>query len=193
MEPIMNLKFQALFLLLLVTVSSSFASMPRKIPRLGLTLRSKNIGKNNYKKDGDFSSIGFKTFYFKQTIDHFNYKPESYTTFKHRYMVNTNSWTPGKLAPIFAYLGEEAPLDQDVSPLGFIPDNAPKFGALLVYIEHRYYGKSIPFGISQKKALKNATVRGYFNSAQALADYAEVLLHVKKQYKAENSPIIVFG
>ncbi|KAM7264752.1 hypothetical protein ACFE04_002435 [Oxalis oulophora] len=132
-----------------------------------------------------------KTFYYKQTIDHFNYKPESYATFKQMYLVNTINWKPGNFAPIFALLGAEAPLKY--YDFGFLADIAPKFGALLVAIEHRYYGKSIPFGITQKEALKNATIRGYFNSAQALADYAEILLHVQKQFKAQDSPIIVFG
>jgi lysosomal Pro-X carboxypeptidase len=43
------------------------------------------------------------------------------------------------------------------------------------------------------EALKNASTRGYFNSAQAIADYAAVLLHVKKKLSAQNSPIIVVG
>lgn len=44
-----------------------------------------------------------------------------------------------------------------------------------------------------KKAMKNKIVRGYFNSAQALADYAEILLHIKHQFSAHTSPIIVVG
>jgi lysosomal Pro-X carboxypeptidase len=44
-----------------------------------------------------------------------------------------------------------------------------------------------------KKALKNASTRGYFNSAQAIADYAAVLLHVKKNLSAEYSPVIAIG
>jgi lysosomal Pro-X carboxypeptidase len=44
-----------------------------------------------------------------------------------------------------------------------------------------------------KEALKNASTRGYFNSAQAIADYAAVLLHIKKKLSAQNSPIIVVG
>ncbi|CBI17110.3 unnamed protein product, partial [Vitis vinifera] len=79
-----------------------------------------------------------------------------------------------------------------LSGLGFLTDNAHRFKALLVYIEHRYCGKSIPFG-SREEALKNASIRGYFNSAQAIADYAEVLIYIKKKLLAENSPVIVVG
>lgn len=44
-----------------------------------------------------------------------------------------------------------------------------------------------------EKALNNETIRGYFNSAQALADYAQVLLYLKRKYNASDSPVIVIG
>lgn len=40
-------------------------------------------------------------------------------------------------APIFAYLGAEQPLGDDLTWLGFLTDNALQFKALLVYIEVR--------------------------------------------------------
>jgi lysosomal Pro-X carboxypeptidase len=54
-------------------------------------------------------------------------------------------------------------------------------------MQHRLYGESIP------EALKDADLRGYFSSAQALPDYAEVLLHIKKKYPADSTPVMVFG
>ncbi|KAK9124037.1 hypothetical protein Sjap_013639 [Stephania japonica] len=71
-------------------------------------------------------------------------------------------------------------------------EHAPQFKALVVFIEHRYYGESIPFG-SMEEAFRNTTTLGYFNSAQALADYAELILHIKQNLSAENSPVIVIG
>lgn len=41
--------------------------------------------------------------------------------------------------------------------------------------------------------MNNTNNRGYFNSAQALADYAEILLHIKKTHDATYSPVIVVG
>lgn len=58
--------------------------------------------------------------------------------------------------------------------------------------QHRYYGKSVPFG-SREEAMKNASTLGYFNSAQAIADYAAVLIHIKKTLHAQKSPVIVIG
>ncbi|XP_054816811.1 uncharacterized protein LOC129316416 isoform X2 [Prosopis cineraria] len=141
----------------------------------------------------DTDTGDLKTFYYKQTLDHFNYRPESYTTFPQRYLINFKYWGgANSSAPIFAYFGAEEPIDDDLKVIGFLNDNAPSFKALIVYIEHRYYGKSVPFG-SREEALKNAKNRGYFNSAQAIADYAAVLLHIKKKLKAQKSPVVVIG
>ncbi|KAA0033354.1 hypothetical protein IC582_026830 [Cucumis melo] len=138
-------------------------------------------------------SDDFKTYYYNQTLDHFNYRPESYTTFLQRYIINFKYWGgPNSSAPIFAYLGAEAPIDGDLNFIGFLTDNAIQFNALLIYIEHRYYGKSIPFR-SRDEALGNASTLGYFNSAQAIADYAAILIHVKKEFHANYSPVIVIG
>ncbi|XP_074277463.1 uncharacterized protein LOC141601097 [Silene latifolia] len=136
---------------------------------------------------------GLKTFFYNQTIDHFTYSPESYQTFSQRYYVKSTNWGGGN-SPIFVYLGDEQALDLEVggSNLGFLEENAPKFKALTVYIEHRFYGKSNPLG-SMEESIKNRKVRGYFNSAQALADFAEIILDLKKRYSATHSPIIVFG
>lgn len=41
--------------------------------------------------------------------------------------------------------------------------------------------------------MKNDTIRGYLTSAQAMADYAEILIYIKDKLSAHNSPIIVIG
>ncbi|XP_058757661.1 uncharacterized protein LOC131630933 [Vicia villosa] len=132
-----------------------------------------------------------KTFYYEQVIDHFNQVPNSYVTFKQRYFVNFKYWGgANSSSPIFAYFGDEFELMVD--PEDFLTDNAGSFKALLVYIEHRFYGKSIPFG-SIEEAYKNTSTMGYFNSAQTLADYADVLLYLKNTLHAQESPVIVMG
>ncbi|KAM3202203.1 hypothetical protein P3L10_029827 [Capsicum annuum] len=128
-----------------------------------------------------------------QTLDHFNYGPKSYKTLKQRYIINSKYWGgSNSSSPIFAYFGAEYSINNDPLDIGFLTDFAPQFKALLVYIEHRYYGKSRLFG-TMEEALKDEDTRGYFNSAQAIADYAELLLHIKEKYSAQKSPIIVIG
>ncbi|KAK7839183.1 lysosomal pro-x carboxypeptidase [Quercus suber] len=161
------------------------------MPRLGTQRRTTQHEPQTISSTSNLEDL--KTYYYTQTLDHFNYRPDSYTTFKQRYVINSKYWGGANAsAPIFTYLGAEESLDDDLPIIGFLSDNAPRFKALQVYIEHRYYGKSVPFG-SMKAAMKNESTRGYFNSVQAIADYAAVLLHVKKKLSAENSPVIVIG
>ncbi|CAE6115506.1 unnamed protein product [Arabidopsis arenosa] len=135
-----------------------------------------------------FADLGIEILFFEQTLDHFTYTPGSYKKFRQRYAVNSKYWEGGKSnAPILAYLGAESSLDSDLSVLGFLKDNAPHFKALMVYIEHRFYGETMPFG-SAEETLKNAKTLGYLNAAQALADYAAILLHIKETYSANHSP-----
>ncbi|XVE79345.1 hypothetical protein DITRI_Ditri14bG0050800 [Diplodiscus trichospermus] len=161
------------------------------IPRLGALRRT-------IRREPQITSAAvskdFETFFYKQTLDHFNYKPESFTTFPQRYAVNSKYWggPNSTISPILVYFGAQEALDYDLFRIGFLIDNAPRFKALLVYIEHRFYGKSIPFG-SKEEALRNASVRGYFTTAQAIADYAAIILHVKQTFLAKNSPVIVIG
>ncbi|XP_059429035.1 uncharacterized protein LOC132162833 [Corylus avellana] len=177
--------------LLFLFFSISASATPFNTPRLGTTRRTWQHGPQTTSSSSDTED--FKTFYHAQPLDHFNHRPDSYTTFQQRYLINLNYWGGADSnAPIFAYLGAEESLDVDLPIIGFLSDNALQFKALQLYIEHRFYGKSIPFG-SMKEALKNESTRGYFNSARALADYAAVLLHVKQNLSAENSPVIVIG
>lgn len=71
-------------------------------------------------------------------------------------------------------------------------DIAPKFGAMLVFAEHRYYGKSLPYG--QDSLKPDPAKVGYLSSEQALADYAALLTDLKSRVAgAAASPVIAFG
>ncbi|XP_057953860.1 uncharacterized protein LOC131148139 [Malania oleifera] len=179
-------------LLLLLSSISAHMKPSFNLPRLGVAIREEILRYPQVVPSAS-SSSDFKTFFYNQTLDHFNYNPESYTTFPQKYVTNTEYWGGAAAnAPIFVYFGSEAPLDEDMSSIGFLSDNARHFQALLVCIEHRLYGDSRPFK-SIEEVLKNATIRGYFNSAQAIADYAEVLTYLKETLNAKKSPTIVIG
>ncbi|XP_019177115.1 PREDICTED: lysosomal Pro-X carboxypeptidase-like isoform X1 [Ipomoea nil] len=191
MELLIILVIQCLSPLILFSTTSLSLTPDPNIPRFTSFHRPRQS--SSVSDSAAALPAEFKTYYYNQTLDHFNYAPQSYATFSQRYIVNSKYWGGAQnSSPIFAWLGLESPIDRD--PLGavFLTHNAPRFKALLVYIEHRFYGESVPFG-TQAKALKNETLRGYFNSAQALADYAEVLLYIKNAYRAQHSPIIVVG
>ncbi|KAA8516774.1 hypothetical protein F0562_017028, partial [Nyssa sinensis] len=136
----------------------------------------------------------YKTKYFTQVLDHFNYHPNSYQTFQQRYLINDSYWGGAKKnAPIFVYMGNEGDIEWFTQNTGFMFETAPIFKALLVFIEHRFYGKSIPFGGDKDVAYKNASTRGYLSSTQALADYATLIIDLKKNLSATDSPVVVFG
>nr|GLL34006.1 lysosomal Pro-X carboxypeptidase-like [Ipomoea trifida] len=180
------IQWQWLLLLQLIFLcSTTCGSLPHEIPRL--TPFYEPILQHSSSKP---LPPDFETFYYTQTLDHFNYAPQSYATFQQRYIVNSKYWGGAQSnSPIFAWLGAEDSIDYSPESSGFLTNITPHFKALLVYIEHRFYGESIPFG----EGLINDTIRGYFNSAQALADYAEVLLYIKASLSAHDSPIIVIG
>ncbi|XP_071698632.1 uncharacterized protein [Rutidosis leptorrhynchoides] len=142
--------------------------------------------------ESSLNSLGYKVYNYTQTLDHFNFKPDSHMTFQNRYIVISKYWGgSSKNAPIFVYTGEEVDIIADVE-LGFPPLLAARFKALLVYIEHRYYGTSMPFG-SRDKAYKNSSTLGYFTSEQALADYAQIIVDLKKNMSAQSCPVITIG
>ncbi|CAA7015196.1 unnamed protein product [Microthlaspi erraticum] len=91
----------------------------------------------------------------------------------------------GKGGPIFVYTGNEADIEWFASNTGFMLDISPKFQALLVFIEHRFYGDSKPHRLANKW--------GYLNSQQALADYAILIRSLKQNLSSEASPVVVFG
>ncbi|XP_061342201.1 uncharacterized protein LOC133288462 [Gastrolobium bilobum] len=189
MEHLLSFKWLLVIFIIYSTCLTETQSLT-SIPRLSVTRSRKT---SIYDTAALAETEEVKTFYYNQTLDHFNYRPESYSTFQQKYMMNSKYWGGAKTsAPIFAYLGAEEAIDASVVNQGFLNDNAASFRALLVHIEHRYYGDSIPFG-SKKEAFENASTYGYLNSAQALADYAEVLVHIKNTLKAQESPVIVIG
>lgn len=60
-------------------------------------------------------------------------------------------------------------------------------------LQHRFYGKSMPFGGNKDIAYTNASTLGYLSSTQALADYATLITDLKRNLTATESPVIVFG
>ncbi|KAL5976614.1 hypothetical protein ACLOJK_020947 [Asimina triloba] len=173
----------------LVFLSLCLFAFSFKISKLGFAGRDLN-GLYEVKS---LAEDELETRYYTQTLDHFSYMPESYTTFQQRYVMNSKNWGGAKAsAPIFVYTGDESGLFADIETTGFLTDIAPRYKSLIVCIEHRYYGESVPFG-STDEAFRNSSTLGYFSSAQALADYAELIISLKKNLSAEHCPVVAVG
>lgn len=122
--------FQFLSLLLLFTTICISATYPGSSTRFD-TMRRRMTSKSNSHLPPEFV-----TYYYTQTLDHFNYKPESYATFQQKYIKNFKYWGGASTSsPIIVYIGEEAPLTFGVHGKGFIVDLASRFKAMLLYIE----------------------------------------------------------
>ncbi|KAH7671869.1 Lysosomal Pro-Xaa carboxypeptidase protein [Dioscorea alata] len=134
-------------------------------------------------------SLPVTTHYFPQILDHFTFTPNSSKLFSQKYLLNSTFW-PSSSSPIFVYTGNEGDIEWFTSNTGFMFDIAPTFNALLVFIEHRFYGESLPFG---NDSYTSTDTLGYLTSTQALADYAALIKSLKHNLSAQAAPVVVFG
>ena len=77
--------------------------------------------------------------WFTQQLNHFDDSDES--TWMQQYFVNDEYFTGG---PVFLMIGGEGPLSPLWVTVGAMVDYAKQHGALILGLEHRFYGKSQP-------------------------------------------------
>ncbi|GIQ86302.1 peptidase S28, partial [Kipferlia bialata] len=98
-----------------------------------------------------------------QLVDHFD--KTNTATWSQKFYVNDTFYSPG--GPVLFFLGGEGPESpKTLSGSFYINTFAEELGALMIAIEHRYYGESMPVD-----DLSNDNMV-YLSSAQALADCA---------------------
>ncbi|KAJ8451951.1 hypothetical protein Cgig2_007434 [Carnegiea gigantea] len=125
---------------------------------------------------------------FNQTIDHFS--PYDHRQFEQRYYEFLGHFRSPN-GPIFLRIcGEES---CDGIPNDYLSILAKKFGAAIVTLEHRYYGKSSPFKSHTTENLR------YLSSKQALFDlaafrqYYQDSLNLKLGRSNVENPWFIFG
>lgn len=104
-----------------------------------------------------------------------------------RYWINQQFWGgPGH--PVFVFIGGEG--QESCSRLTskmYLFDLAQQHRAMLVNVEHRFYGESYPTADMSTDNLQ------YLSSQQALADLARVINHVKTTMDTTTSPVVTVG
>jgi serine protease 16 len=104
-----------------------------------------------------------------------------------RYWLNKQFWG-GAGYPVFVFIGGEGQEScTRLTSKMYLYDLAQEHSALLVNVEHRFYGKSYPTVDMSTDNLQ------YLSSQQALADLARVIQHVKHDLKTESSRVITVG
>ncbi|KAK2981234.1 hypothetical protein RJ640_030623 [Escallonia rubra] len=192
-KPFFLSSFLAVLLLSLSPLSSE--SAPER--RLGSSKRAPRFfGKFSHPHTNKLSNprnpkYRYDTRYFDQRLDHFSFA--DLPNFPQRYLINTEHWVgPARMGPIFFYCGNEGDIEWFADNSGFVWEIAPRFGAMVVFPEHRYYGESMPYG-SRDEAYRNATSLAHLTTEQALADFAVLITNLKRNLSAETCPVVLFG
>lgn len=118
--------------------------------------------------------------YWTSRVD--NFDSNNNATFSQKYFVDNTYWD-GK-GPIFFEIGGEGTLSP---PGGYLATLSKQYNALLVALEHRFYGNSIPNGNSFTENLK------FLNVEQALADLANFTKWFSESYQTNGAPWFAFG
>lgn len=139
--------------------------------------------------DGGYP-LGRKEYYIDMPIDHFANGGYGSPTFKMRYFVDAQYWDP-QTGPILFYAGNEGKLEGFYDNTGFMTKNLSKeLNGLIVFGEHRYFGKSMPFDPQYAFNTSNNT---YLTVDQVMMDYNQLIKSIRYQYGAMDKPCIVFG
>lgn len=88
-----------------------------------------------------------------------NHSDPSSGTFKQWYCVDPTQWTEPTVGPIFLNINGEGPMSHTPSPArGYLADLAQAHGGLVLNLEHRFYGDSVPGGDMSTANLAHLTI-----------------------------------
>jgi len=153
----------------------------------------------------------FETRWFEQQADHFNVMQPSNAqgqppVFKQKYLYNDTYWA-GAGHPVIFYTGAEGSGVEAIwDHSGWIVETLAKnLSALVVFAEHRFFGASFPFNDTscelspdfdeacESSFWPTSARLGLLDEGQTLADYANLIAHLRDTLKAWDSPFIAVG
>ena len=135
---------------------------------------------------------------FQQRVDHFG---TSNRTFPQRYCMYDKWWGTAEMGgfryargdekapgPIFFYTGNESPVEEYINNTGLMWELAEQFGALIIFVEHRYEPLSHPEVCGEDAR----SCFAYCTTAQALKDWTVVLEWLRSKHDVR-APAVAFG
>ncbi|XP_054156714.1 putative serine protease K12H4.7 [Oppia nitens] len=120
-----------------------------------------------------------------QRVDHFN--TSDTRTYKQRYFLNDKYYKTG--GPVFLEVYGEGEANDYYITSGAIAEYANRFNALLVNLEHRYYGQSVPTEDLSVENLRYLTVEQALKDTEQFVGY----LNKKLSLNHNNTKWIAFG
>jgi lysosomal Pro-X carboxypeptidase len=133
--------------------------------------------------------LNYSCFFFEQPLNHFSLPRDKSPTYRQKYCIIDDYVVNATNATILFYTGNESPVEQYINNTGLMWELAEDFNALIVFMEHRYEGESIPS--------PNITdCMAYSSSVQALADYANFIERHLFRLGTDTvvaRPVIAFG
>lgn len=140
------------------------------------------------------SSWTFEYRFYNQTLNHFSSYDQD-RKFRQRYLIDRSFWEgAGMRSPIFFFTGAEG---GDVALVagayGHIREMAQRMRGLVVFMEARFFGKSLPLEPSSTDT-PDAKHIGHLSVEQILADYAAIISAVRDELDPSwTCPTITFG
>lgn len=171
------MKFFVLFLLCAgCMIAAAFQDLPERA-------RSGRAYKEFLVRSGSaLKSAASTPLIYNSKVDNFDLS--SNATFAQRYYVDNQFWNGA--GPVFFLISGEGTCNGP--PTGYVASLGKQYGALLVTLEHRFYGESIPNGNALSENYK------YLSVEQALADLSNFTNFYKATVPATAGvPWVVFG
>ena len=123
-------------------------------------------------------------------LDHFD--GSSNETFKMRYLIDKTRYNITN-GPVLFYCGNEGEIWTFYNNSGYMTNNLSNdLGAMVVFAEHRYYGKSMPFG-NQSFNATSGNLK-YLSVEQVMNDFVQLMTLLKMENPELNGrATILFG
>lgn len=138
------------------------------------------------KTSADTASYNFEMKWFDQRLDHVNLMQSG--QWWQRYFVYDKFSRLEKNYPLFVFCGaEQGDVHLEWERLGFMLGVARAHGAKVLWLEHRFFGESMPFEGAENFALRPDRV-GLLSLEQSLADYAAIV----RKHQGDG-PVLTFG